>query len=58
MQNYSKKRSKGLCYKCDEKFSPGHVCKKKEMSVLVTQHVDNEEAEDSDAEDMEPHSFI
>lgn len=38
------RRAQGLCYRCDEKFSPGHKCKKKELSVLVTQV--NEEEED------------
>ncbi|KAH9649038.1 hypothetical protein KPL70_025831 [Citrus sinensis] len=25
------KRAKGLCYRCDDKFSPGHRCKNKEL---------------------------
>ena len=28
------KRSKGLCFRCDEKFRPGHHCKQKELQVL------------------------
>ena len=30
------KREKGLCYSCDNKWSPGHQCWKKELSILVT----------------------
>ena len=30
------KREKGLCYRCDEKWGPGHRCKRKELSVLLT----------------------
>ena len=28
------KRSKGLCFRCDEKFAPGHCCKLKELHVI------------------------
>lgn len=40
------KRSQGLCYRCDEKFSPGHVCKMKEISILVTQQTTDDEEEE------------
>ncbi|KAF4362503.1 hypothetical protein G4B88_023916 [Cannabis sativa] len=30
------KRRKGICYRCDNKWSPGHRCEKKELSVIVT----------------------
>ena len=29
------RHEKGLCYHCDEKYSLGHCCKRKELSVLV-----------------------
>ena len=35
------RREKGLCFKCEEKFSPGHRCKK-ELRVLLV-HEDEEE---------------
>ena len=35
------RREKGLCFKCDEKFSPDHRCKK-ELRVLLV-HEDEEE---------------
>ena len=28
------KRSKGLCFRCDEKFAWGHRCKRKELHVI------------------------
>lgn len=31
------KREKGLCYCCDEKYSPGHRCRNKELHILVVQ---------------------
>lgn len=43
------KRAKGLCYRCDEKYSIGHRCKKPELQVLVKQEEeldDNEEVEE------------
>ncbi|KAJ9544173.1 hypothetical protein OSB04_023880 [Centaurea solstitialis] len=36
------KRALGLCYRCDEKYGPGHRCKKKEMSVLLVQAEEQE----------------
>lgn len=29
------KRAKGLCYRCDDRWSIGHKCKRKELSVLL-----------------------
>lgn len=29
------KRDKGICYRCDEKWAPGHRCKQKELRVLL-----------------------
>lgn len=37
------RREKGLCYKCDEKFSPGHRCKKKELQALMVTVIQEEE---------------
>ncbi|XP_024963751.1 uncharacterized protein LOC112504018 [Cynara cardunculus var. scolymus] len=36
-QEVQQRRVLGLCYRCDEKYAPGHKCKKKEMSVLLVQ---------------------
>ena len=29
------KREKGLCFRCDEKYSIGHRCKNKELQVMM-----------------------
>lgn len=29
-----KKKAKNLCFWCDERFTPGHRCKKKQLYVL------------------------
>lgn len=47
------KRAKGLCYRCDEKYTVGHQCKKPELQVLVRQEIevgDNEEVEETNTE--------
>ncbi|KAL9444267.1 hypothetical protein AB3S75_017449 [Citrus x aurantiifolia] len=43
-----KKREKGLCYRCDEKWAPGHRCKKKELAVLLTYDMDEAEQEEEE----------
>lgn len=40
------KREKGLCYRCDEKYTIGHRCKNQELQVLVL----CDEADDTRAE--------
>ncbi|GKE35616.1 hypothetical protein Tco_1454938 [Tanacetum coccineum] len=42
----AQKRSKGICFRCDEKFAPGHICASKNLQVLLVG--DEEEDEDSD----------
>ncbi|KAK2988840.1 hypothetical protein RJ640_018457 [Escallonia rubra] len=41
---FDERRKKGLCYWCDEVFSPAHNCKHRQVSMLV---VDEEEMEDT-----------
>ncbi|GKD35000.1 putative mitochondrial protein, partial [Tanacetum coccineum] len=43
------KRSKGLCFKCDEKFGPGHQCVKKMLHILLVDDNDIEEEEEEEA---------
>lgn len=31
------KREKGLCFQCEDKWYLGHICKKKEPSLLISQ---------------------
>ncbi|XP_074346704.1 uncharacterized protein LOC141685510 [Apium graveolens] len=42
------KRAKGLCYRCDAKWSIGHRCQKKELSVLLIEEEDESEGEEGD----------
>ena len=45
------RREKGLCFRCDEKFVPGHRCKK-ELQIMIV-HEDEQEGDDEDeAEDI------
>ena len=33
-KDFDDRRSKGLCFGCDEKYFRGHVCKKKQLFML------------------------
>ncbi|XP_063950102.1 uncharacterized protein LOC135152878, partial [Daucus carota subsp. sativus] len=39
------KREKGLCYRCDDKWSLGHRYKRKELSVLLTADTEDDETD-------------
>ncbi|XP_010270441.1 PREDICTED: uncharacterized protein LOC104606771 [Nelumbo nucifera] len=41
------KRAKGLCFRCDEKYSPGHRCAQKSLQVLWVQDDVEEIASDA-----------
>ncbi|XP_028554071.1 uncharacterized protein LOC114580489 [Dendrobium catenatum] len=53
------KRAKGLCYRCDEKFTPGHRCKEKTLHVIIVGDSEEEEgdtgANEEDGEEEEHH---
>ncbi|KAL2469553.1 Ty3-gypsy retrotransposon protein [Abeliophyllum distichum] len=40
------KKEKGLCFRCDEKYTVGHRCKNKELQVLLVQEGDEWEVEE------------
>nr|GEW10654.1 hypothetical protein [Tanacetum cinerariifolium] len=40
------KKAKGLCFRCDGKFGPGHRCPEKSLHVLLLHEDDEEEADD------------
>lgn len=40
-----KKRAKGLCFRCDDKWSIGHRCKRRELSVLVMEEEEDDNTE-------------
>lgn len=42
MQNCKAREKKGLCYRCDDKWSLGHRCKRRELSVLLTREEEPE----------------
>ncbi|KAL4557226.1 hypothetical protein LXL04_035399 [Taraxacum kok-saghyz] len=48
------KRDKGLCYRCDDKWSVGHHCKRKELSVLLIQEEEDGGEETPAEEKPEP----
>lgn len=39
----AKKRVLGLCYHCDEKYSPNHKCKIRQLQVMILQPCDGED---------------
>lgn len=39
------KRARGLCFRCDEKWSIGHRCKRRELSVLLIEKEEDEGTE-------------
>ncbi|KAI0520045.1 hypothetical protein KFK09_007510 [Dendrobium nobile] len=49
------KRAKGLCFRCEEKFVPGHRCKDSALRAL-TVYIDKapEEGDESDEEQIDP----
>nr|GEV22899.1 hypothetical protein [Tanacetum cinerariifolium] len=49
---FAAKKAKGLCYRCDEKFLPGHRCPAKTLQLLFIPEGD-EEGVDDDHEDAE-----
>lgn len=40
------KREKGLCFRCEEKYTIGHRCKNQELRVLLVQDCEEEGAAD------------
>ena len=51
------RKEKGLCFKCDEKFSPGHRCKK-ELRVLLVHEDKEEEDNQFDGRAIEEPSLV
>ncbi|KAL8090017.1 hypothetical protein AgCh_039471 [Apium graveolens] len=44
-KEFQNKGEKGLCFRCDDKWSVGHCCIRKELSILLTQDEKEDEAE-------------
>nr|GFC94999.1 putative mitochondrial protein [Tanacetum cinerariifolium] len=49
-QELADKRSKGLCFKCDQKFGPGHICASRPLQVLLVD--EEEEYKEKDGEEL------
>nr|GEX96232.1 hypothetical protein [Tanacetum cinerariifolium] len=45
---YADKKAKGLCFRCDGKFGPGHRCPDKTLQVLMISEDDAETEEEQD----------
>lgn len=56
IEELNKRRRKGLCFKCNEKFGPGHVCKKLFLiQATISDSDDDMEIEDDGVqEDLSP----
>ncbi|KAJ1379359.1 Retrotransposon gag domain [Sesbania bispinosa] len=50
---FQEKSRKGLCFRCDEKFGPGHVCKNKQLHVLILNEECMEEEEEEEGHDSQ-----
>ncbi|CAL5376490.1 unnamed protein product [Camellia sinensis] len=44
------KKAKGLCFKCNEKYTRGHICKKNQLYALEVEQEDQEQVEDEGAD--------
>lgn len=44
------KRSKGLCFRCDDKWSMGHRCRRRELSVILMEDEDEEGSEEASSD--------
>lgn len=51
-KEFQDKRAKGLCFRCDDKWSMGHRCKKKELSVLLLDGEEDETDSDGNSESL------
>ncbi|KAJ1377904.1 Aspartic peptidase domain superfamily [Sesbania bispinosa] len=54
------KRKKGLCFSCDEKYKPTHVCKNKRYQIMILEEDENEPKEEEGVtklEEMECRAF-
>jgi len=43
------KKAKGLCFRCDEKFGPGHICQNKQLQVLLLKEGMDEESTEQES---------
>lgn len=53
---YAEKRAKGLCFKCDGKFTVGHKCPEKRLQVMMI--LEDELAEEKEDEKTPEHVHL
>lgn len=52
LKELEEKKAKGLCFRCNEKYTMGHQCKKKQLYVMEGEQEDSDR-ETSQEEDNE-----
>ncbi|ESQ30824.1 hypothetical protein EUTSA_v10012141mg [Eutrema salsugineum] len=53
-EELKKKRSLGLCFSCDERYTPGHKCKQPQLFIMEGEQDDDMDIEDDDEIDPKP----
>lgn len=53
-EEMKRKRSLGLCFSCDERYSPGHKCKTSQLLLMIGEDVEDDEEEEEFHEPGEP----
>ena len=51
-QKFEERRTKGLCFSCDNKYSKGHKCGEKELFYIDCEEEEEQEHESSQAQDI------
>jgi len=41
----AERQLKGLCYNCDDKYFPGHKCKKQKLFMAISEDISEEDVE-------------
>ncbi|WVZ15409.1 hypothetical protein V8G54_012975 [Vigna mungo] len=49
----NEKRRRGLCFRCDERYSPGHVCRNKQLHVILLGQEEGVEEDEAPSEKEE-----
>ncbi|CAL9234153.1 unnamed protein product [Arabidopsis halleri] len=53
-EEMKRKRSLGLCFSCDERYSPGHKCKTSQLLLMIGEDACDEDDEEEFHEAVEP----
>lgn len=52
-EELKKKRSLGLCFSCDERFTPGHKCKQPQLFIMEGEH-DSDDSNEEERDEIDP----